>query len=215
MVSTNVILTNVIDDASLVRVNNPTNNNMTQLQSKTYQDSSCVWSVLEKDTNNTIILDGIADKLSPSRTEVDAAYPNRVGTGLITNKIKYNFDVGNIFTEKLPAPYDISINTSFINNVEQTQIDDFSTNSVIIYEPIQLDDSQYHFSDMKYTFLPYDTSKVYFDINFNEPSNNALRPEAYDINIFKKKKVQEQHYHNGIQVVNMEFINGQMRIIVV
>ena len=179
---------NVIDDASLVRVNNPTNNNMTQLQSKTYQDSSCVWSVLEKDTNNTIILDGIADKLSPSRTEVDAAYPNRVGTGLITNKIKYNFDVGNIFTEKLPAPYDISINTSFINNVEQTQIDDFSTNSVIIYEPIQLDDSQYHFSDMKYTFLPYDTSKVYFDINFNEPSNNALRPEAYDINIFKKEK---------------------------
>ena len=141
-------------------------------------------------------------------------YPNRVGTGLITNKIKYNFDVGNIFTEKLPAPYDISINTSFINNVEQTQIDDFSTNSVIIYEPIQLDDSQYHFI-MKYTFLPYDTSKVYFDINFNEPSNNALRPEAYDINIFKKKKAQEQHYHNGIQVVNMEFINGQMRIIVV
>lgn len=190
-----------ITDPSLVRIND-NDGFMTQLEirhTNIYPDSSNQWSVYEYDTTNTISIPNSQLNIpNPTRSQINSAYPLRVGPGSIKNTITYKLDVGNTFVENLGV-YG-KINNSSINNKEQTTLQ-YVSNNVNIYDTRQTNDSAYNLEKVSYTYLLYDTSKVYFDIDFLDPSSSLLRPEAYDINIFKKTQgtgtAISQWYPNG------------------
>jgi hypothetical protein len=175
-----------VSEPSLVRIND-TDNFMSQVNTTNtilYGDATNQWSVYEYDTTNNISIPNSQLNIpNPTRTQINSAYPLRVGPGAIKNTITNRFNIGSTLTESLGTYGNVI--TSFINNEEQT-VYNKTTNTVNIYDTRQTHESSYNLNNMNFTFQIYDSSKVYFDIDFQEPNSSLLRPEAYDINIFNK-----------------------------
>ena len=151
--------------------------------------NTILWNAISMDvyeydtTNNISIPNSQLNIPNPTRTQINSAYPLRVGPGAIKNTITNRFNIGSTLTENLGSYGNVT--TSFINNEDQT-VYNKSTNTVNIYDTRQNHESSYNLNNMNFTFQIYDSSKVYFDIDFLDPNSSLLRPEAYDINIFNK-----------------------------
>lgn len=148
-----------------------------------YADASNIWNVYELDTGNTVILNGLVSNPDPTQSQLNDAYPLRQGPGLLTNRLVNKFNVGPRFDVSLGYYGDHVV--ADLSGVSQTSYD-VSTNSVSVYDPKQSNEAADYLSSLNYVYSLYDSSKVYFRLNFNEPDYTSLRDEAYDINIFHK-----------------------------